>query len=120
MLPVVLLLLFLLGFWAFIVWDRKRLREMKVIPLSREAMKRGFIPSGVLAWQVSLALGFMLAVLALAEWQTPSLPPFSGRWSWLKAFAHKAFGPKGLLTLYLAMATAFIGFGLAQLGTRKR
>ena len=120
MLPVLILLLLLLGFWAFIVWDRKRLRETKGVPLSRETMKKGFTPSGVLAWQVSFGLGAMFALLAFAEWQTPSLPPFSGRWSWVNALAYKSLGGQGLLTLYLAIAVATIGFGLALLVTRNR
>ena len=120
MFAVIVLLLFLIAFWAFIVWDRKRLREAEMTPLSRETMRKGFTPTGVVAWQVSLGLGALFVLLAFVEWKTPSHPPFSGRWSWANALAYQAFGAKGLLTLYLAVGVSAICFGLALLGKRNQ
>lgn len=120
MFAVIILLLFLLGFWAFIVWDRKRLSEAKVTPISRETMNKGFIPSGVLAWHVYLAVGGLFALLAFTEWQTPSHPPFSGRWSGIKTIVLQVLGAEGLVISYAAMALFTISYGLVLMWKNKQ
>lgn len=120
MIAVLILLLFLLGLWAFIVWDRKLLSDTEENPMSREAMKKGFTPSGVVAWQVWISLGTVSAFLAFTEWRTPSHPPFSGRWSWVNASIYQIFGEKGMVAAYSAVACCAIFYGLALIPRRKQ
>jgi hypothetical protein len=114
-----LFLLFMFGFWAFIVWDRKRLQNLKVTPLPREVMNRGFKPNGVAAWQIWLAVSALDAVLAVAEWYSPSKPPFSGRWSWINAAFYQNFGERGMFAAYCAAACLCVSYGLVLAWRRK-
>lgn len=63
------------------------------------------------AW---LGLGACVVLLGVMEWTNPSNPPFTGRWSWLKAAAHDALGIHGVAILWLAIGVLFVVGGVLQ------
>lgn len=44
----------------------------------------------------SAGLAFCMLMFVIMEWSKPSLPPFTGRWSWVYRFAHDTFGTHGV------------------------
>ncbi|WP_093382712.1 hypothetical protein [Variovorax sp. OV329] len=111
--PVVVIVL-LLCFLAFLLWDRRRLGNAEVQPLSREQMKKGFAPSAALAWPVSMGMGVVGVTLAYLEWRSPSQRPYSGRWAWLHELVYQAFGPHGLAGFFAAVGVFLIGYGILR------
>lgn len=111
--PLILILL-LLCFLAFFLWDRKRLSNPAVRPLPREQMEKGFTPAAVLGWPVWIGLGLISVTLAIAEWQSPSRPPYSGRWAWFNEAIYQAFGPNGNAGFFLVLGFVGIGYGLIR------
>lgn len=108
MLIVASLLVALFAFWAYIRWDARRLRDAPVTPIARPQMERGFKPAGIVKWQVYLGLGCIAGLLAFLEWQAPSQPPFSGRWSAVKSLVFEVLGRNGLVGVYIAIAVALL------------
>ena len=108
-------ILLLVALGIFIVWDSRRLRSEKPRPVAREALARGFMPKGLLAWQVYLGLGGVAAILAFMEWEQPSKPPFTGRWSWLHQALFEVFGIRGLFAWWTLMAAVCLAYGFFQL-----
>ncbi len=96
----------------FIVWDSRRLSRSRPAPLSRGALKQGFTPRGLIAWHFWLGMGLVVALLAWLEWETPSNPPFSGRWGWLHQGMYEAFGARGIFGMFASMAIGSIAYGL--------
>lgn len=120
LLAVAVLIAVLLAFWAYVRWDDKRLRNAPVAPISRAKMEVGYKPGGIAKWPVYLAVAFFAALLAFLEIQAPSRPPFTGRWSAVKAAIFEVLGGTGLLAAYIAVATAFASVALASyLGNRR-
>jgi hypothetical protein len=58
--------------------------------------------------------GFAVCILLLAikEWENPSVPPFTGRSSWLYYFFTALFGSKGPLFFYLGFAAFLFSVGV--------
>lgn len=102
----------LLAFLVFVVWDSRRLRNAKPRPLAREVLNRGFLPKGLVAWHFHLGLGGVLALLAFAEWEQPTAPPFAGRWSWLYQGLFDILGARGLLAWWALLAGLFLAYGV--------
>ena len=98
--PVVILLLVLFALLAFIVWERRR----TVVPLSRERMAIGWTPRVLLRWPALASIFVCTVALGVAEWVSPTQPPFTGRLSSLMSLAYEHFGPRGI---------AFVWFGFA-------
>jgi hypothetical protein len=74
--------------------------------------KKPFTPRELAAtW---LALGGCTLVLAVAEWRAPGEPPFTGRWSGLKAAVHDAFGVHGIAAVYGVIGAAFVLAGVLK------
>ena len=103
---VAILLLLLLGFWAFIVWDRRRMRN--VDPLSREIMAKGFAPASLAKWKVWAGLSAVAFTLGISQLLEPMKPPFTGRWSWLESLLYFNFGPLGMGTFALLVGFAML------------
>ncbi len=109
----------LLALAVFIVWDSRRLRDKAPEPLSRERLEQGFLPRGFVPWHFHLGLSGVLVLLALLEWETPSQPPFTGRWSWLHHAVFEIFGERGLFAWWLVLAGLMLVVGVAQLRRAK-
>jgi hypothetical protein len=101
----------LFGLLIFIIWDGRRLRAGGS-PVPREMMKKGFAPRGLIHWQAWLGMGLIAGVLAVIEWQDPSGPPFTGRWSLLHEFAYTALGQRGAFALFAFYSAASTCYGL--------
>jgi hypothetical protein len=103
-------MLLLLGLAIFIVWDSRRLRNEVDKPLSRKPMAAGYVPRGIVAWHFWLGMSVVAGLMALIEWDQPSLPPYTGRWSWVSHLAFEAFGGRGVFVLFAGLAVcAFLG-----------
>jgi hypothetical protein len=108
-------ILLLIALGVYIVWDSRRLRSEKPVPLPREALSGGFMPKGLVKWQVYLGLGGVTAMLAFLEWEQPSKPPFTGRWSWLYQALFEALGTRGLFMWWALIASVCLGYGFLLL-----
>lgn len=108
-------MLLLLALAVFIILDSRRLRRERPEALSRETMARGFLPRGLVAWRFCLGFGGVLALLAFIEWEKPSAPPFTGRWSWLHRALFEALGVRGLFAWWALMAALFLAYGVVLL-----
>lgn len=105
-----ILLLFALA--VFIVWDSRRLRSAKPEPMAREALSRGFLPKGLIDWHFYLGFGGVSALLAFLEWERPSRPPFTGRWSWLHQALFETLGTRGLFAWWALLAGVLLVYGI--------
>lgn len=75
-------------------------------------MKNGFKPAGGAKWQVWAGMSLAFAALGTSVLLNSSSPPFTGRWSWLKALLHAHLGPQGITIFAFAVAIAFLIFSL--------
>jgi hypothetical protein len=102
---VAILLLLLILFWAYIVCDRRRFRNSKDAPLTREEMVKGFLPKGLEKWKLWISLSAMFCMFGVIQLLEQKLPPFVGRWSWLDSWLYLSFGPtgKGFFSLSIAI-----------------
>lgn len=57
-------------------------------------------------------LGLMFLVAGANNWANPGGPPFTGKWSWLYAWAYNALGAKGPAILLIAVAGLLAMAGL--------
>ena len=94
----------LLALLMFIIWDGRRLRRAEVEPIPREKMQKGFAPTGLVLWHFWIGISGVCALLALTEWESPSNPPFTGRWGWLSSLAYGALGSRGVFWLWVLFA----------------
>jgi hypothetical protein len=92
---------------VFIVWDSRRLRAAKPPPLSRDKMQKGFEPSGLVPWQALMVIALLSGSLGVQEAFKPSHPPFTGRHSFLFAWAYEFAGERGPATFCFAIAIVF-------------
>lgn len=105
-----LMLVVLLG---FVVWDRRRLQSRPLTPLPRAALTKGWSQRPLLVWPMHAALSLCAAALTVAEFKAPSLPPFAGRWSFIKQLAFSTFGTFGLAYVWSAMSLLLLLLALA-------
>ncbi len=91
-----ILLALVLVFVLFVIWDRRR--PAKVV--SREQMRRGFIPGFGTTWEVKLVLGLVALLMAYQEVVSPSAPPFTGRGSVVQSLAYSVFGSNGMAYIF--------------------
>jgi hypothetical protein len=56
-------------------------------------------------------LGACVITLGISNWLTPPAPPFTGRWSWLAAWAHHAFGTYGPAFMYFGEGALLVMVG---------
>jgi hypothetical protein len=110
----------LVGLLALIVWDRRRLERMKAEPLSREAMERGWKPSPNVKGSAYAGVALIGAVAGVSELMHPTMPPFTGRWSFVYSAAY-ALGPYGVAFYWFAFALGFtVAAVFAWRASRKR
>lgn len=64
-----------------------------------------------------LGLAAISFCLAWAEWLTPSVPPFMGKWAWTQTLAFEVMGPRGLVGIWMALGMLLLMLGLVQLWT---
>ena len=97
-------ILFFLG-WALIAWNRKRIREQKVVPLSREVMEKGFTPSGIARWQSSAGGTLLFFIFGCDQLHNPSQPPFKGKGALINLLFYQNLGEYGIAAVSLVIAT---------------
>lgn len=99
-------------FFALCVWiliDMRRLRK-KTYDTSRTAPGTPYTVAEVnQARYFALGLACAFYALAVSEWLNPSLPPFTGRGSFLYAMLYYSFGPKAVAVFWALFGT---GLGL--------
>jgi hypothetical protein len=94
----------LIALWLYIRYDQKRIKTSTPEPISRETMQRGFTPGASIAWK-GQAGGALVGVIGSAsQFISPSLPPFTGRWSFFHGAVYTAMGKYGLAIFWAAFA----------------
>jgi hypothetical protein len=106
--PIVLIIILLLGLWAFIVWDRRQ----TIAPLSRKALKQGWVAKPIPKWPVYTGFAAVSAALGIASWLNPSNPPFTGRFSTVFTTVYANFGSHGIAYLWALIAVVLAVFAL--------
>jgi hypothetical protein len=53
-------------------------------------------------------LGACFVVLGLQQWFNPSLPPFTGRWSWVDTIAFNAMGQHGPAYMHMGIGAILL------------
>lgn len=112
------LLLLLLA--IFIVWDSRRLRREKLDRMPSASLAQGYRPGSLDKAWIYLGLGGVLAILALMEWMQPSVPPYTGRWSWFYGFIYEVLGEQGLFIYWVVLALCCVAYGVSRLQTDRR
>lgn len=95
----------LVALLVFVAWDRMRLKRgaakpLAVIPSAAESSSR--------AVKLVLGLALVMASIGLAEYFSPSQPPFTGRYSFLKQALFEYFGAVGLAGFWFAVSAALL------------
>jgi hypothetical protein len=67
-------------------------------------MATGYTPRGVGARYFWPGMSVLAGLMAIHEWDRPSLPPYTGRWSWASQIAYEAFGSRGEFVLLTGLA----------------
>lgn len=101
---------------AFIAWDRHRLTNENVKPMSRDLLRNGWTPKPTASAPIFIGIALMFATLGAYEWFYPHHPPFRGRLSWAYEAAYAYFGLQGQAYVFLAIAASFV---VASIMTRK-
>ena len=116
---VAIFIVLLLSLLVFIIWDRRR----PIAPLSREAMKNGWPKSRTSKWPVFAGFSATSATLGIADWFNPSHPPFTGRWSLVRAALYDNIGSTGfayfLAALTVGLAIAAVVQWRSEVSSRK-
>ena len=94
--PILLFLACLLLLWAFIAWDRRR----SAPPIAHQSLEKGWAPRPTKKWPLTLGLSLCSFSMAFAEWLQPDMPPFTGKFSFLKQYAYDCFGSVGAAYLW--------------------
>lgn len=102
----------LLGLCAWILIDAHLLRKRSVkvtpklpgSPYTATEIKQ--------ARYLCIGVSFALYAVAAAEWLNPSLPPFTGRASWLIEMLYFGIGPKAISVFWAVFATLLFLIGL--------
>jgi hypothetical protein len=97
---------------CFVVWDRRKLSNAKVEPLSRASLRNGWSPTQQAKWVAPAAISVVTFALGLLEWLQPSKPPFTGKWSDVKHLAVMHMGSAGLAFLWWLLTIALLVFAL--------
>ncbi|MBA3593756.1 MAG: hypothetical protein H0W47_08130 [Polaromonas sp.] len=79
------------------------------------AKKQGAILSVKEKAVAKMGIAAVAFCLAWAEWLTPSVPPFVGKWAWTKIWAFEVMGPRGIVGIWMALGTLMLALGLMQL-----
>lgn len=103
--PVLIFIGALLALWAFIVWDRRR---------SVAQASPGQTRFAVAEWQVYAGLALVFGTLGISYWLTPTHPPFTGKLSWVVAWAYARLGPHGVALLWLAVGALCAALAIAS------
>jgi hypothetical protein len=106
-LEILLGLVVLVALWLFIRHDQARLKSSSPEPISREKMQKGFKPGTSAAWKAQAGVALMALIGSAQQFLSPSLPPFTGRWSFFLAVLHNAMGTYGLAIFWCASAITF-------------
>lgn len=102
--PIIVFMALMIALLLFILWDRRQ--PAKVV--SREQISEGFVPGSRAMWPGFLGLALVGFFLALNEFLTPSVPPFTGKGSTMKALAYQALGDRGPAFIWVGMGAVFI------------
>lgn len=98
--PLLALLLFLIGFWLFVRWDRRRLLARS----PGNAHTLAHRPQTQRLWLLWTALSVSSVSLAASNWLAPDQPPYSGRLGFALNLAHNAWGAQGPALFWLGAA----------------
>jgi hypothetical protein len=104
---ILFVLLALLALWIFIRHDQSRIKNGKTEPLSRDTMKKGFVPGASVPWKGQAGLSLLFFIGAVNATLSPTLPPFSGRWSFLQSALYAVLGTYGAAALWGALSILF-------------
>ncbi len=105
-----LMLLFLIGFFLFVRWDRGRI-ERSAKPPERGVSVPIPTAQGRAFARVCIGMSAVVASLALADWSNPSHPPFTGRWSSVSTVLYSLWGPLGTVWFKLTMSLCLLVLG---------
>lgn len=112
---VLFTLIFLVGLWAFIVWERKR----QPPPISRKALTKGWSPRSIPKWPVVAGFSLCCSAIGVSEWLSPQSPQFHGRLSFIFEFAYRQFGSSGPSYMWWAVALVFALYSIVLLSNNE-
>lgn len=113
--PILIFIGLMLALLAFIAWDRHRLTVSKFTPGKKT-------PYSDPKFLGILGVSLMMAIMAAAQWFQPSLPPFSGKFSYIYSVMHSLMGTHGPAWLFsgLALLFAIQAFAVVQARSREQ
>ena len=97
----------LLALWMFIRHDQSRIENGRPEPLSRESMKSGYLPGASVVWKGQLGVSLLCFIGAVSAAMSPTLPPFTGRWSFLHSALYAALGAYGAAVFWGGLSVLF-------------
>ena len=117
---ILLLQAALLALWLFIRRDQASSQNFSVDPLPREQMRKGFIPGASVVWMGHAGAALLALIGSAQQFISPSLPPFTGRWSYVNATLYAALGKYGLAILWAVCVLAFAAVAFHKYKGSKR
>lgn len=98
----------LVALLLFIAWDRKRIGSSKRGAGKPLAVIESAAESSSRAVKLFLGLALVMASLGIAEYLSPSQPPFSGRYSFFKQTLFTHFGAIGVAGFWFAISASML------------
>lgn len=71
-------------------------------------MSEGFVPGSGAKWAGFFAVALVCFFFGFTEFMNPSLPPFTGRGSTMKALAHGLLGQHGIAICLFGLGVVFV------------
>ena len=71
-------------------------------------MSKGFVPGSGTKWVGFFAVALVCFFSGLNELMNPSVPPFTGRGSTMKALAHELLGQHGIALFLFGLSAVFL------------
>ena len=107
MVLVALFFVAMLALWLFVRIDQRRLKDSRLPPLFKKSLDGGFTPGLTTSWMPYAGIAAACALTAINGFINPEMPPFTGRWSDVRALLHAVFGPYGWSGVFTVGAIAF-------------
>ena len=65
-------------------------------------------------------IGVLFLIMGGMKWVAPDVPPFTGKWSWLRGPLYEALGPRGISVAMIVGGALFISAAIFTWLKKKR
>ena len=102
--PIIVFMALMIALLLFIIWDRRQ--PAKIV--TRDQISKGFAPNSMAKWPGFLSLALVSFFIAINEFLTPSVPPFTGKGSMMNTLAYQVLGERGPAFIWVGLGAVLV------------